>query len=331
MGFRQQEWQNGGMRRIALLLMDGVRMFDVSVVTEVFRNDRLPPGQEPFELRSCGPGRRPVTLEHGAVLTPERTLSWLRTADLVIVPGVTAPLTPFPEPVLDALRAVHRRGTAQLASLCLGAFVLAQAGLLDGRRAVTHWNQAGQLAELYPRVRVDAAALYVEDGGIWTSAGVAGGIDLCLHLVRRAHGAETAARIARAMVVAPYRTGDQAQFVDAPIPVRDAGGDLLAAVRERALGELARPLTVPELAAWAGMSERTFARRFLAATGTTPAQWLIAQRVVRAQRLLEQTDLPIEQVAAESGFGSPVTLRQHFAEQVGVAPRDYRRSFRRAA
>jgi transcriptional regulator GlxA family with amidase domain len=306
-------------------------MFDVSVVTEVFRNDRLPAGQRQFELRTCGVARRPVTLEHGAVLTPARTTAWLATADLVIVPGVTTPLDPFPEPVLRALRAVHRSGRTTIAALCLGAFVLAQAGLLDGRRAVTHWNRAGQLAERYPRVRVEPAALYVEDDRIWTSAGVAGGIDLCLHLVRRAHGAETAACIARAMVVAPYRTGDQAQFVDAPIPVRDEGGDLLAAVRERALGALDRPLGVPELAGWAGMSERTFARRFLAATGTTPAQWLIAQRVLRAQRLLEQTDLPIEQVAAACGFGSPVTLRQHFTGRVGLAPRDYRRSFRRAA
>ncbi|HEX4789284.1 MAG TPA: helix-turn-helix domain-containing protein [Actinospica sp.] len=318
------------MRRIALLLVDGARMFDVSVVTEVFRNDRLPAGQDLFELRTCGEGRRPVTLEHGAALTPQRGLSWLAGADLVIVPGVTTPLTPFPEPLLAALRAAHRRGTA-IASLCLGAFVLAQAGLLDGRRAVTHWHRAGQLAELYPRILVEPSALYVEDGGIWTSAGVAGGIDLCLHLVRTAHGAETAACIARAMVVAPYRTGGQAQFVDAPIPMRDEGEDALAAVRERALGELGRPLSVPELAGWAGMSERTFARRFLAATGSTPAQWLIAQRVLHAQRLLEQTDLPIEQVAAASGFGSPVTLRQHFTGQVGVAPRDYRRSFRRAA
>jgi len=209
--------------------------------------------------------------------------------------------------------------------------VLARAGLLDGRRAVTHWNATARLAALHPRVEVEPRALYVQDGGIWTSAGVAGGIDLCLHLVRREYGAETAACIARAMVIAPYRTGDQAQFVDAPIPVRDEAGDLLAAVRERALGELGRPLTVPQLAGWAGMSERTFARRFVAATGTTPTQWLIGQRVVRAQRLLEQTDLPIDQVAAESGFGSPVTLRQHFAGQVGLAPRDYRRSFRRAA
>lgn len=318
------------MRRIALMVMDGVRMFDISVVTEVFRNDRVPGRRDLFDLRTCGVGRDPVALEHGAAMTPRQSLASLRTADLVIVPGVTSPTTPFPEPVLAALRSAHRRGTP-IASLCLGAFVLAQAGLLDGRRAVTHWNAASRLAALYPEIRVEPTALYVEDGGIWTSAGVAGGIDLCLHLVRLEHGAETAASIARAMVVAPYRTGDQAQFVDAPIPVRDEGGELLAAVRERALGELDRPLTVPRLAAWAGLSERTFARRFLAETGTTPAQWLIAQRVVRAQRLLEQTDLPIEQVAADAGFGSPVTLRQHFVGQVGVAPRDYRRSFRRAA
>jgi transcriptional regulator GlxA family with amidase domain len=318
------------MRRIALLVVDRVRMFDISVVTEVFRNDRVPGGAELFDLRTCGIERAPVALEHGAAMTPRQTLSWLREADLVIVPGVTSPTAPYPEPVLRALRSAHRRGTP-VAALCLGAFVLAQAGLLDGRRAVTHWNAASLLARLHPEVEVEPAALYVEDGGVWTSAGVAGGIDLCLHLVRLGHGAETAAAIARAMVVAPYRTGDQAQFVDEPIPVRDQGDDLLSAVRERALGALDQPLTVPRLASWAGLSERTFARRFLATTGTTPAQWLIAQRVLRAQRLLEQTDLPMDRIAAQSGFGSPVTLRQHFVGRVGLAPRDYRRSFRRAA
>jgi transcriptional regulator GlxA family with amidase domain len=318
------------VQRIALLLVDGVRLFDVSVVTEVFRNDRLPEGSpELFDLRTCGPGARPARLEHGALLTPRQGLSWLEHADLVIMPGVTTPHHAFPEPLLEALRATHRRGTT-IASLCLGAFVLAQAGLLDGRRAVTHWRAAEALAERYPAVEVEPGSLYVEDGGIWTSAGVVGGVDLCLHLVRLTHGAEAAASLARAMVVVPYRSGGQAQFVDAPIPPHDAAGDVLAAVRERALGELDRPLTVPQLAGWAGMSERTFARRFLAETGTTPAQWLSGRRVVRAQRLLEQTDLPIEQVAAESGFGSPVTLRQRFTAQVGVAPRDYRRSFRRA-
>jgi transcriptional regulator GlxA family with amidase domain len=317
------------MRRIALLVMEHVRLFDISVVTEVFRNDRIPGGADLFDLRTCGIDRNPVTLEHGASMTARQTLAWIRGADLVIVPGVTSPTAAFPEPVLQALRAAHRRGTP-VAALCLGAFVLAQAGLLDGRRAVTHWNAASLLARRHPAVKVEPTALYVQDGGVWTSAGVAGGIDLCLHLVRVGHGAETAAAIARAMVVAPYRTGDQAQFVDEPIPVRDEGEDLLSAVRERALTELAQPLTVPRLAAWAGLSERTFARRFLATTGTTPAQWLIAQRVVRAQRLLEQTDLPMDRIAAESGFGSPITLRQHFVDRVGLAPRDYRRSFRRA-
>ena len=317
------------MRRIALLVMDGVRMFDISVVAEVFRNDRIPGGAAPFDLRTCGVDREPVALEHGASMAARQTLAWLRTADLVIVPGVTSPTAAFPQPVLRALRSAHRVGTP-VAALCLGAFVLAQAGLLDGRRAVTHWNAAELLARRHPEVKVDPTALYVEDDGVWTSAGVAGGIDLCLHLVRVGHGAETAAAIARAMVVAPFRTGDQAQFVDRPIPVRDEGDELLTAVRTRALAELEQPLTVPRLAAWAGLSERTFARRFLAATGTTPAQWLIAQRVLRAQRLLEQTDLPMDRIAAASGFGSPVTLRQHFVERVGLAPRDYRRSFRRA-
>ncbi|MEV4443615.1 helix-turn-helix domain-containing protein, partial [Streptomyces sp. NPDC049577] len=287
------------------------------------------------ELRRCAPGRTPVEMPGGLTLAPDRDLDWLATADLVVVPGVEDHLAPVPEPVLDALRRAHAAGTP-VASLCGGAFVLAQAGLLDGRRAVTHWNLTPLLAATHPTIEVVPDALFIEDGGIWTAAGVAAGIDLCLHLVRTAHGAEAAATIARAMVTAPFRTGTQAQFIEHRAPTTpdgDADGTaagVLALVRERALRRLSEPLTVADLAGWAGMSPRSFARHFTAGTGTTPIQWLLDQRIAAAQQLLERTALPMPEIARRCGFGSEVTMRQHFAARLATSPRDYRRAFRAA-
>ncbi|GGY12456.1 GlxA family transcriptional regulator [Streptomyces hiroshimensis] len=318
-------------QRIALVAFPGIRAFDVAVITEVWGVDRTDRGGPRFELRRYGADGAPVAMPGGLTLTPDQDLDLdgFGTDDLVVVPGVEDHLAPVPEPVLAALRDAHRAGVP-VAALCGGAFVLAQAGLLDGRRAVTHWNLTGLLARSHPGVEVVPDALFVEDAGVWTAAGVAAGIDLCLHLVRRAHGAEAAATIARAMVTAPFRTGTQAQFVEQPTPCSDREADALADVRERALRRLAEPLTVADLAGWAGMSPRSFARHFTATTGTTPVQWLLDQRIAAAQKLLERTGLPMPEVARRCGFGSEVTMRQHFAARLATSPRDYRRAFRAA-
>ncbi|MFI9500584.1 GlxA family transcriptional regulator [[Kitasatospora] papulosa] len=312
--------------RVALVAFPGVRAFDVSVITEVWGVDRSDRGVPAFELRRVATAPDPVQLRGGLSLTPDRTLAWLARADLVVVPGLDDHETPAPEPVLDALRRAHDRGTA-LAALCGGAFTLAQAGLLDGRRAVTHWNLTELLKARHPRVTVMRDALFLHEDNIWTSAGTAAGIDLCLHLVRTTHGAEAAATIARSMVTAPFRTGTQAQFIEHPTPRADRDADALAEARTHALTRLAEPHTVASLAALAGMSARTFARRFQATTGTTPMRWLITQRIAAAQKLLERTDLAVPEVARRAGFGSEVTMRQHFAAHLSTSPRDYRLAF----
>ncbi|MFE6459420.1 GlxA family transcriptional regulator [Streptomyces cinereoruber] len=321
-------------QRIALLAFPGVRAFDVSVITEVWGSDRTLRGVPPFVLhRAAADLHTPVRLRGGLALTPDRPLTWLHDltpTDLVIVPGIEDPDADVPPPVLDALRRAHSTGVP-VASLCAGAFVLARAGLLDGRRAVTHWHLARTLATRHPAVRVEPDALFVEDSGIWTSAGTAAGIDLCLHLVRTAHGAEAAATVARSMVTAPFRTGTQAQFIEHPTPRADRDADALAAVRAHALAHLAEPHTVASLAAVAGMSPRSFARHFQATTGTTPLHWLITQRVAAAQKLLELTDHPLPEVARRAGFGSEVTMRQHFASHLSTSPRAYRNAFRHRA
>ncbi|MFD0723011.1 GlxA family transcriptional regulator [Streptomyces globosus] len=314
------------VHRIALLAFPGIRAFDVSVVTEVWGVDRTDRGVPAFELRRVAAGPEPVPMRGGLALTPDRTLAWLPRARLVLVPGLDEHSAPAPEPVLAALRRAHARGTT-IAALCGGAFTLAQAGLLDGRRALTHWALADLLRARHPRVRVEPDALFVEDGNVWTSAGTAAGIDLCLHLVRTAHGAEAAAAIARSMVTAPFRAGGQAQFIERPTPRSDRGADALAGVRAYALAHLDEPLGVAALAARAGMSPRSFARNFAAATGTTPLRWLLEHRIAAAQKLLERTDLPVPEVARRAGFGSEVTMRQHFASRLGTSPRAYRASF----
>jgi len=312
--------------RVALVAFPGVRAFDVSVITEVWGVDRTDRGVPAFELRRVATAPDPVQLRGGLSLTPDRTLAWLARADLVVVPGLDDHETPAPEPALDALRRAHDRGTP-LAALCGGAFTLAQAGLLDGRRAVTHWNLTELLKARHPRVTVMRDALFLHEDNIWTSAGTAAGIDLCLHLVRTTHGAEAAATIARSMVTAPFRTGTQAQFIEHPTPRADRDADALAEARTHALTRLAEPHTVASLAALAGMSARTFARRFQATTGTTPMRWLITQRIAAAQKLLERTDLAVPEVARRAGFGSEVTMRQHFAAHLSTSPRDYRLAF----
>lgn len=316
-------------QRIALLTFPGIRAFDVSVITEVWGTDRTDRGVPAFDLRRVAADPTPVPIRGGLTLTPDRGLTWLNRltgTDLIVVPGLDDHLTSAPAPVLDALRKAHARGTT-IAALCGGAFALAQAGLLDGRRAITHWGLVDLFRAHHPRVSVEPDALFIEDDNIWTAAGTAAGIDLCLHLVRTAHGSEAAATVARSMVTAPFRTGTQAQFIEHPTPRADRDADALASVREYALRHLHEPLTVTDLATRAGMSARSFARHFTAATGTTPLRWLLDQRIAAAQKLLERTDLPMPEVARRAGFGSEVTMRQHFAARLATSPRAYRASF----
>ncbi|WP_308437572.1 GlxA family transcriptional regulator [Kitasatospora xanthocidica] len=308
------------------LIFDGVRAFDYAVIGEVWANRTSRPGLPAFDLRVCGPDGTRVRLGGGLERVPDHGLSALADCDLVVVPGIEDPDAARDPAVHAALRAARARGVP-VASLCAGAFVLAEAGLLDGREATTHWALAPELARRFPAVTVRPEVLFTGGDGLWTSAGVAAGIDLCLHLVRTAHGQQTAATIARAMVTAPFRAGGQAQFIPTPVPEPTAD-DPLARVRAEILASLDSPWTVPRMAAAALMSDRTFARRFTATTGTTPTRWLLDQRVLTAQRLLEETDLPVDTVATRCGFTSAVSLRPVFTARVGVAPREYRRAFR---
>jgi AraC family transcriptional activator FtrA len=308
------------MHRVAVLALADVVAFDLSTPAQVFGNE-----PERYAFTACGvrAGRVPTTT--GFALDVPRGLDALADADTVLVPGLRPVQWPPPAAALEALRAAHARG-ARVASICTGAFVLAHAGLLDGRRATTHWAYAERLAERYPAVTVDPGVLYVDEGDVLTSAGVAAGIDLCLHLVRRDHGAEMANAVARRIVVAPHRDGGQAQFVEAPVPVVDEHG--LEPTRAWATQRLREPLTVAAMARHAACSERTFARRFRAETGTTPLQWLLGQRVLHARRLLEATDLPVEHVADAAGFGTAASLRAHFRRATATTPLAYRRTFR---
>jgi AraC family transcriptional activator FtrA len=245
-----------------------------------------------------------------------------------VVPGMEADSDPAGFAVaVEAVARAHRAG-ARVMSICTGAFVLAEAGVLDGRRATTHWDSTERLARRYPRVSVDPSVLYVDEGDVLTSAGVAAGLDLCLHVIRRDHGVAVAAQIARRTVVAPHRDGGQAQFVARPIADEAAAGTSLEATRAWALDRLDQPLDVTTLAHRACMSPRSFARRFRQETGTTPAQWVSDQRTRVAQSLLETTDLPVEHVAARTGFGSATTLRTHFGRRLATTPTAYRRAFR---
>ncbi len=315
---------------VAVLPFTPVSVFETALPFEVFGIDRSAMGVPCYDVRLVSGEDGPLRCEMGFSYADTDDLATLRTASTIVIPGWGREkwMTPSDE-VLDELRRAHRRG-ARLVSLCSGAFVLAAAGLLDGRRATTHWMYTDEMMTLYPQVKLDPAVLYVGDGNVWTSAGTAAGIDLCLHLLRLDHGADVANVVARRMVVPPHRDGGQMQYVETPLPPT-CTDDSLARTLEWAQGELDQPHTVESLARRAKLSPRTFARRFRAATGTTPLQWLLTQRVVQAQRLLEKSDLPIEHVAQQCGFGSAATLRQHFGRVVGTSPMSYRLTFRQAS
>lgn len=314
-----------------------VAMFELGVPCEVFGIPR-PELHDPwYRHLICSTRRAPIDTGQGVKLVAEYGLEVLEEADTVVLgppfggsPSDVCDPAPTPAPELvDALRDAHHRG-ARLLSVCTGAFTLAATGLLDGKRATTHWMHAAALAYQYPEIEVDPGVLYVDSGSILTSAGTAAGIDLCLHVVRQDLGAEVANAVARRMVVPPHRDGGQAQFVDTPVPSVEEG-DALNDTMAWASTHLDQDISVGAMAGRAAMSPRTFARRFTAAAGTTPRQWLIAQRVLLAQRLLETTDESIERVAEMCGFAGAASLRQHFERRLRSSPQAYRRTFRRQA
>ncbi|HET6954402.1 MAG TPA: helix-turn-helix domain-containing protein [Acidimicrobiales bacterium] len=312
---------------VVALVGSVVAPFELGVVHEVFGIDRSEYADPWYRLRVVGAFGSTIPVAHGAwQITTPHTLDDLAEADTVVVPVWPERDGKAPDDLLDALRTAHARG-ARLVSVCTGAYLLAQAGLLDGRRATTHWMWADDLARTYPAVEVHPDVLFVDAGdGIFTSAGTAAGIDLCLHIVRLDHGAEVANKVARRMVVAPQRAGGQAQFVASPLP-QVCTDDPIARTLDWALARLDEPMSVDDMAARALLSPRSFARRFRAATGTTPMQWLLRQRVLHAQVLLETTDLAVDRVAQLCGFGTATALRVHFRRMVGTTPVAYRRSF----
>ncbi|CAM4109404.1 GlxA family transcriptional regulator [Kibdelosporangium persicum] len=311
------------LKTVAAVLVDEFAPFEFGVICEVFGIDRTDDGVPPFEFRVCGErANEPLRTTVGVSLTPDHDLGALADADLVAIPAANI-RDEYPEAVLDAIRTASARG-ATLLTVCSGAFLLGATGLLDGRLCTTHWRHADQFASRFPAAKLDPDVLFVDDGDIITSAGTAAGIDACLHLVRRELGSGPAAAIARRMVVPPQRDGGQRQYVELPMPQT---GDSLEPVLTWMLEHLTVEHTVADLARRAQMSERTFARRFVAETGTTPLRWLSTQRVMHAQRLLEETALSVEEIAQQCGFGSAALLRHHFHKVVGVGPKDYRRTF----
>ena len=312
------------LKTIAALVMDGTAAFELGVVCEVFGLDRTEDGVPAFDFRVCGEHPGKPLASTGFSIVPTHGLDALLDADLIAVPAVSGEPSDCPPALLEALRVAAARG-ATLLSVCSGAYLLAEAGLLDGLRCTLHWLHAADFTARFPEVKVDPDVLFVDEGNIVTSAGTAAGIDACLHLVRRELGSAVANAIARRMIVPPQREGGQRQFIDLPMPELES--DSMQPVLDWMLGNIAAEFSTAQLARRAKMSERTFARRFLAETGTTPLRWLTVQRVLHARRLLEDTTLGVEEVAHACGLGSGALLRHHFRRVVGITPVDYRRSF----
>ncbi|WP_280268148.1 helix-turn-helix domain-containing protein [Nocardia wallacei] len=309
--------------RVVALLNSPQSPFELACAAEVFGTVR-PNMPARYDFRICAEHPGPLRTTVGYAMVVDAGLTALREADTVIVPGWQPPDAPISPGVVAAVRAAHRSG-ARIVAVCTGAFVLARAGLLDGRRATTHWRHTDLLASTFPGVQVDPDVLYVDHGDVATSAGTGAGIDLCLHLVRSDHGAAYAAEVARNMVLPPHRDGSQLQYVTQPTPA--TADESLAPLLEWATARLDTQLTVGRLARHAGLSNRTLARRFAEQLGTSPGQWLLAQRLGTARELLEQTDLPVETIAARSGLASAVNLRRHFRLHLGTTPGAYRRAF----
>ena len=311
--------------RVAVLVLDGAKALDVGIAAHVFA--KRP--SMPYEVRVCGERIGTVDGWNGLAYAVGHDLGTLAWADTVLVPGYRDPADALTAPtVIAALRAAQERGT-RIAAISTGAFTLAAAGLLDGRRATTHWHYTQVLHEQYPEVEVDENVLFVDAGQVLTSAGAASGIDLCLHLIRRDHGVGLANHVARRLVSAPYRSGGQAQYVPRSIP--EPLGDVFAATRAWALDHLREDLSLTALAQQANVSPRTFSRRFTADTGITPMQWVLRARIDHARELLERTDLTVTQVAEASGLRSDTNLRRHFGAIIGTSPTAYRDAFQEGA
>jgi len=310
---------------VAIVLYERGSALELGIAGEIFSRDWGPEfGIAWYRAAICALTPGPVRVDRGYQVHPAGGARTISAADMIVVlPGITN--DDAPSALSPVLRRAHARGS-RIVSLCTGAFALAEAGLLDGRRATTHWTECPELARRYPRVRVDPGVLFTDEGTVLTSAGNAAGIDLCLHVVRQDYGTEIATRLARQLVVQPQREGGQAQYIEAPMPALAAGSlfaDTLAWLSEH----LDEPVTVENLAARSAVSPRTFARQFLASTGATPYQWLLSRRVQLAQRLLETSDLPIDAVATASGFSTAANLRKHFSRIVCNSPQAYRRAF----
>lgn len=311
-------------KRVAVLAFDGISPFHLSVPCLVFGEEKDARGQGLYKLDVCAEQKGHLSTNAGFALDIKRGLSAAKWADIVIVPSWRSDLPPASAELLRTLRQAHARG-ATLVGLCLGAFVLAQAGLLDGKAATTHWLAAGDFKHRFPLVELRPGVLYVDEGDVVTSAGTAAALDCCIHLLRRDFGADAANRAARRMVVAAHRQGGQAQYVEQPVPLPDDDrfGELLEWIQLN----LNQVHSLDELSEKAFMSRRNFTRRFKQATGTTVQQWVTHQRIALAQRLLEEPGHSIESVAALSGFGSSISMRQHFAKALNVSPSAYRRQF----
>ncbi|WP_327004678.1 helix-turn-helix domain-containing protein [Dactylosporangium sp. NBC_01737] len=311
--------------RVVVLALDGVYPFELSIPSRIFGT-----AGPLYEVVTCSLDGAPVRTGYDFSVTVQHDAAAIDTADtLVVPPFVCAPDGPrdwLPAPLAAALGRL--RPGARIVSICTASYVLGAAGLLDGRRATTHWNDAEHFQRTFPAVDVDASVLFIDDGDVLTAAGAASGIDVCLHLIRRDHGSAVANRVARLCVVPPWREGGQAQYIDRPVP--SPATATTAATRQWALGRLDRPISLAELAAHAQMSVRTFSRRFREEVGMTSGQWLTRQRIEHARRLLETTDLPVDRVAAEAGFGTAASMRQHLAGAIGVPPMAYRNTFRAA-
>jgi transcriptional regulator GlxA family with amidase domain len=309
---------------VVILCLDDLVAFDLTAPAQAFALAHAEDGSPLYSVSTCSLDGAEVRSTSGFGITPAAGLGALRDAETIVVPGYAGLLSSPPEPALASLRAVAARRTRVL-SVCTGAFALAHAGLLDGRRATTHWAWAGELASRFPAVTVEPDALFVDEGQVKTSAGLSAGIDLSLHVIRTDFGAACGERVARHMVAAPHREGGQAQFAKrAPA---EAGGSL-EATRRWAVERLSEPLDVTAMSRHAGVSPRTFARRFREETGTTPLQWLLAQRVLQARRQLEESDLAVEAIAWNCGFGTAASLRDHFRRATATTPTAYRGSFR---